>query len=78
MSLQEDSGSIQAVSFLLRIQARGLSVPLVENMINPGIFRPLIWPSLYHSYCISAMSIPLTLTDLERTLEAAMPCCSLA
>jgi len=77
-SLQENPGSIQAVLFLIRIQALGLSIPLVENRVYHGIFMPLIWPSRYYGSCISAMSVPLTLTVLERTLEAAMPCCKLA
>lgn len=67
-SLQENPGSIQAVSFLVRTQALGLSILLTENGVYPGIFRPL----RYHSSCISTMSIPLTLTVLERTLEAVI------
>jgi hypothetical protein len=53
-SLQENPGSIQAVSFLVSIQARGLSVPLMENRIYAEIFRPLIQPLQYHGSCISA------------------------
>ena len=32
-SLQENPGSIQTVSFLVRIQARGLSIPFTENRV---------------------------------------------
>ena len=38
------------------------------------MFRPLIRPSRYHGSCISAMSIPLTLTALDRNLDAAILC----
>jgi hypothetical protein len=38
--LQANTGSIQAVSFLIRIQARDLSVPLAENGISWNIQAP--------------------------------------
>ena len=56
----------------MKIQALGLYIPLAENGVYPGILRPPIRPPRYYGSCISAMSIPLTLTVLERTLGAAM------
>jgi hypothetical protein len=72
MSLRENRGSIQAVSFLVRIQALGQSVPSAENRVYPAIFRPQIRPSRYHGSCISVMSSPLTLNALRITFDAAM------
>jgi len=77
-SLQDNPGSIQVVLILLRIQDLDLSIPRAENRVCPGIFGPLIRPSRYYGFSISAMPIPLTLTVLERTLEAVILCCRLA
>jgi len=71
-SLQENPGSIHAVSFLVRIQARGLSIPLAWKRVYPGMFRPITRSSRYHASCVRAMSIPLTITAIEIILEAAM------
>ena len=64
--------------FIARIQAQGLSISPAENKVYPEIFRPLIRPSHYHGFCVSAMSILSTLAALVRTLEEAMVCCRLA
>jgi len=74
---KEKFGSIQVVMFLARTQVVGLYIALTEYRVYPGIFRPLIWSLQYHHSCISAMSIPLTVTVLVRILEAIILCCRL-
>ena len=72
-----NSGSIHAVSFLVNVQALGLSIPLAVERIYTGIFRPLIRNLHYYGSCITLMAIPLTLTVIERTIKEATLCCCL-
>jgi hypothetical protein len=69
MPLQDNPCNINEVMFLARIQSLGLPGPPAEDKIYPGIFKPLIQSSRYHSSSISAMSIRLKFTVLVSNLN---------